>query len=636
MPEIAPFGTWRSPITTDLITQGAVSLGQVGVDGDTVYWTELRPWEAGRTVLVRRTPDGRRSDVTPAPMNVRSRVHEYGGQCFVAGRDGAWFVNGADNRIYRVDGEEAPRPLSRKAQASYADLVLDETRDRLIAVREDFAVTGESMNSLVAINFDGSVTVLASGADFYAFPRVSPDGADLAWIEWRHPNMPWDGTELKLAAFDANGGLSDAVIIAGGMTESIFQPGWSPGGDLYFVSDRSGFWNLYRAGNGERHYAMAAECGLPLWQFGMSTYAFLDDGRVALTHAVDGEWRLGILDLDTGALAPVETDYVSFNWLIGRAGTVWFVGGLADAPDQLTEWRPDEPSWTVLRRSSDTDLDPGSVSRAQTIRFPTAGGRHAYAYFYPPANAGYAAPDGEKPPLIVKGHGGPTGQSSNALALKIQYWTSRGFAVADVNYGGSSGYGRDYRQRLDGNWGVVDVEDCVNAARYLTDQGMVDGERMAITGGSAGGFTVLSALTFHDTFKAGCSAYGIGDLEALTRDTHKFESRYLDRLVGEWPEQADLYRQRSPIHHTERLSCPVIFLQGAEDKVVPPNQAESMVAVLQEKGLPVAYLLFEGEGHGFRRAENVRRALEAEFSFYAQVFGFEPADRIEPVRIDNL
>ena len=569
-------------------------------------------------------------------MNVRSRVHEYGGLCFVAGRGGVWFVNGADNRIYRAEADGAPKPLTRKDEASFSDLVLDESRDRLIAVREDFSGAGESMNSIVAIGFDGTITVLAEGADFYAFPRLSPDGDDLAWIEWRHPNMPWDGTELKLAAFDGAGKPSQPVTIAGGARESIFQPEWSPDGELYYVSDRSGYWNLYRAGTAERHYAMEAECGLPLWQFGMSTYAFLDAKRAVLTCAVEGEWRLGILDLDTGALASVETDYVSYSWIVGGGGVVRFAGGLADATDQLVEWRPEGNSWRVFRRSSDTDLDAGSVSRAETIRFPTAGGRTAYAYFYPPVNAGFSAPEGELPPLIVKGHGGPTGQSSNALALKVQYWTSRGFAVVDVNYGGSTGYGRDYRQRLDGNWGVVDVEDCVNAARYLAGQGMVDGERMAITGGSAGGFTVLSALTFHDVFKAGCSAYGIGDLEALTRDTHKFESRYLDRLVGEWPARADLYRERSPIHHTEQLSCPVIFLQGAEDKVVPPNQAESMVAALHEKGLPVAYLLFEGEGHGFRRAENVRRALEAELSFYAQVFGFDPADEIDPVHIENL
>jgi len=636
VPEISPFGTWRSDITTDLITQGAVSLGQVDVDGEDIYWTELRPWEAGRTVLVRRNAKGERADVTPAPMNVRSRVHEYGGLCFVAGNGGVWFVNGADNRIYREDGNGTSCPLTRKGDASFADLILDRERERLIAVREDFSGSGESSNSIVAIGYDGTVTVLAEGADFYAFPRLSPDGVDLAWVEWRHPNMPWDGSELRLAAFDSAGKLTDPVTIAGGIQESVFQPGWSPGGELYYVSDRSGYWNLYRAGSPERHYAMAAECGMPLWQFGMCTYAFLDDERAALTYAVDGEWKLGILDLGTGALERVETGYVSIAWMVAHDGAVRFVGGLADAPDQLIEWRPSDDSWTVLRRSSDTDLDPGSISKAQTIRFPTAEGREAYAYFYPPANAAFRAPQGERPPLIVKGHGGPTGQSSNALALKIQYWTSRGFAVVDVNYGGSTGYGRDYRQRLDGNWGIVDVQDCVNAARFLADQGMVDGDRMAITGGSAGGFTVLSALTFHDVFKAGCSAYGIGDLEALTRDTHKFESRYLDRLVGEWPEQADLYRRRSPIHHTELLSCPVIFLQGAEDKVVPPNQAESMVAALKEKGLPVAYLLFDGEGHGFRRAENVRRALEAELSFYAQVFGFDPADRITPVMIENL
>jgi len=636
VPTVAPYGSWESKVTTDLITQGAVSFGQIAADGDTVYWTELRPWEAGRSVLVSRTRDGEAADLTPAPFSVRSRVHEYGGLCFVAAEGAVWFVDGSDNRIYRVDQEATPTAVTRLAGCSYADLQYDRVRSRLIAVREQFNDHGEAINTLVAIGRDGEVRTLAGGADFYAYPRISPDGKTLAWIQWRHPNMPWNGTELYAATFDEEGDVGAPVQVAGGDAEAIFQPEWAPDGELYFVSDKSGYWNLYRAGPEGRHYAFDSEFGLPLWQFGMSTYAFLDASTAVAAHAEDGQWQLARLDLASGALSPIPCPYVTFGSLIQEAGTVLFAGGRPDGPEEMVSWRPGDGAWTVLRKSSDTVFSAEDVSVARAITFATPAGRDAHAYYYPPANSLFSAPQGEKPPLIVKGHGGPTGQATNALAWKIQFWTSRGFAVVDVNYSGSTGFGRAYRDRLYKQWGIADVEDCVQAALYLAEQGLADPDRMAISGGSAGGYTVLCALTFKDVFKAGASSYGIGDLEALARDTHKFESRYMDWLVGEWPAEAELYRARSPIHHTERLSCPVIFLQGADDKVVPPNQAEAMVAALEQKGLPVAYLLFQGEGHGFRKAENVRAALEAELSFYGQVFGFEPAGGVGKVKIENL
>ncbi len=634
----AAYGSWLSPITPERLTQGAVSIGQIAADGPYLYWTEMRPYEGGRNVLVRRDQNETQKDLTPAPLNIRSRVHEYGGAAFCVSEGTVWFVDGGDGRIYQIVGDNSPRILTRPGRRSFADLVPDRRHNRIIAVCETQGDGAEPENTLVSVDDSGTVQTLVSGADFYSFPRISPDGGDLVWIEWDHPNMPWDGTRLMVATIEADGQLGPKTQIAGGATESVFQPSWAPDGELYFVSDRSGYWNLYHAGDNHRHYPAEAEFGLPLWQFGMSTYAFLDEKRVLATHAVVGDWSLTIVDLETGQMTPVPGPWVTHNVMIGNgAGQVWFLGGYPDQPDALIALNPDTGDTEVVKVTADvSDIPKAGISVAEKISFETGDGLTAYAYFYPPANQDFAAPEGSLPPLIVKGHGGPTGQTTPDLTLKIQYWTSRGFAVVDVNYGGSAGFGRAYRQRLDGSWGITDVEDCVNAARYLADAGRIDGSAMAITGGSAGGYTTLSALTFHDVFKAGCSAYGIGDLVALTRDTHKFESRYPDRLIGHWPDAADLYRARSPLNHTDQLSCPVIFLQGADDKVVPPNQAEEMVAALKAKNLPVAYILFEGEGHGFRKAESIKSALEAELSFYGQVFGFEPAGDVEAIRIENL
>jgi len=646
---VAPYGAWKSPITSDLIVSQSIGLGGGTFDGGDVYWTEGRPAEAGRNVIVRRAPDGTTHDINPAPFNARTRVHEYGGGAMLVDHGSVIFSNFADQRLYRVALGAAPEAITSEAPLRYADCVVDAARNRLICVREDHgeaaAAHGEAVNTIAALALDGSAHddgvaqhVLVSGNDFYATPRLSPDGNTLAWLTWRHPNMPWDGTELWIAAVQPDGTLANAVLVAGGENESIFQPAWSPDGRLYFVSDRSGWWNLYRLDDGrvESLIAMAAEFGLPQWVFGMSTYAFESAERIICTYTQDGRDYLASLDTTTKTLTTLDVAFTSIDSIQAASGKALVRGASPTQATALVLLDLATGQQTVLKRANAIEIDPGYLSIPQPIEFPTTGELTAHGIFYPPQNRDYAAPEGEKPPLLVLSHGGPTGATSSAFSLGIQYWTSRGFAVLDVNYGGSTGYGRAYRERLNGQWGIVDVDDCVNGARYLAEQGLVDPARLAIRGGSAGGYTTLCALTFRDVFHAGASHFGIGDLEAMATDTHKFESRYLDRLVGPYPERRDLYVERSPIHHVERLNNPVIFFQGLEDKVVPPNQAETMVEALRNKGIPVAYLPFEGEQHGFRRAENIKRALDAELYFYGCIFGFELADPVEPVVIENL
>ncbi len=641
-PTTRPYGTWPSPITAELIVAGAIGLGGVAWDGDDIYWTEGRANEGGRTVLVRRR-GSRNEDITPQDFNARSRVHEYGGGAVLIADGVVYFVNFTDRRIYRQRDGAPPEPLTPKGPCRYADMVLDATRDRLICVREDHSLSGEPENTIVAIPLSGPMLgktagdVLVEGRDFLASPRLSPDGSQLAWLAWDHPNMPWDGTDLMLAHVGAEG-LVAVKRVAGGLDESIFQPEWSPRGVLHFVSDRSGWWNIYRLSGGKTVDAlcpMAAEFGLPQWVFAMTTYGFMADGRIAAAYTENGLWHLGVID-DTATLAPMDLPFTGISGLAIAGNQALFVGASTTRPSAVICLDLDTGDHQVIKRSTELDLDAGYLSVPEPVTFPTSGGGQAYAFYYPPANKDAAAPSGEKPPLVVRGHGGPTGATSPSFNLGIQYWTSRGLAVLDVNYRGSTGYGRPYRAALDGQWGVADVEDCVYGARYLVERGLADERRLAIRGGSAGGYTTLAALTFHDVFAAGASHYGIGDLMALTRDTHKFESRYLDRLIGPLPETEALYHDRSPIDHTERLSCPVIFLQGLDDRVVPPNQAEAMVDALKKKGLPVAYLAFTGEGHGFRQAENIKRALEAELYFFGRVFGFAPHDRISPVPIANM
>jgi dipeptidyl aminopeptidase/acylaminoacyl peptidase len=640
----APYGSWPSPITSDMIVGATVGLGQIALDGADTYWIELRPAEGGRNCLVRRTPDGQTTDVTPPDFNARTRVHEYGGGDFVVRGGTVFFSNFKDQRLYRQDAGGAPQPITPEREYRYSDPVFDARRNRLLAVREDHTVEGrEAVNTIVALDAGGANEdggrVLVSGNDFYASPRLSPDGARLAWQTWNHPNMPWDGCELWVAEVDEDGSPGEPELVAGGEEESIFQPEWSPDGTLYFASDRSNWWNLYRRGADgavEPVCEREAEFGTAQWVFAMSAYSFASAERIVCAYNEKGTWSLATLDTKTGQLARIETPYTEISYVRAAGDRVVFRGGSPTNRLAVVEVDLRSGAHNVLRRASEVVVDEGYLSIPRAVEFPTENGLTAHGFYYPPRNRDYAAPAGERPPLVVRCHGGPTATTTTTLRLDMQYWTSRGVAVLDVNYGGSTGYGREYRKRLNGQWGVVDVDDCVNGARHLINQGEVDGARCVITGGSAGGYTTLNALTFRDLFKAGASHFGISDLTVFVGDTHKFESRYLDRLVGPYPERADLYFERSAINFTDRLSCPIIFFQGLEDKVVPPNQAELMVEALRRKKLPVAYLPFEGEQHGFRKAENIKRALEGEMYFYSRVFDFPLADNVEPVEIENL
>ena len=637
--QIIPYGTWSSPLSADAIVADSVRLGELAISDGVIWWLEGRPSEGGRQVLVRRDADGNTQDMLPAPFSVRTRAHEYGGGALAVNAQQVWFCNDSDQRIYALNPGGQPTPITPEGAFCFAEAQFDARHNRLIAVLEEHTDTSaEPVNSLVAIDLgSGRIEILASGHDFYCAPRLHPDGGGVAFVTWDHPNMPWDGTELWVLALDAQGKAGELECIVGGANEAVTQPLWSPNGELFYISDKSGWWNLYRVGDHGSECVLARDndFGKPHWQFGTRTYGFVDANRLICAWADEGSWRLGQLNLVQRSLQELNLAFTDFDAVHVSDGTIACLAGAPDATGCVTMIDVATERATVLRESAVFAVDADYLSRPESIRF-LSGDFQVHAFFYPPANATQRAANESLPPLIVIGHGGPTGATSAVLNTRIQYWTTRGFAVVDVNYRGSTGFGRAYRDALKEQWGVADVEDCVNAARYLADAGRVDPERLAIRGGSAGGFTALAALVFHDTFKAGASHYGISELEALATDTHKFESRYLDSLIGPYPQMQARYRERSPIHHTDRLNCPVIFFQGLEDRVVPPNQAEMMVDALRSKGLPVAYLAFAGERHGFRRAETIKRTLEAELYFYGKVFGFTPADAIEPVEIENL
>jgi dipeptidyl aminopeptidase/acylaminoacyl peptidase len=630
--QLAPFGSWKSPITADAIVADSIGLSSIVLDGTDIYWLESRPQEAGRSVIVRRTADGQSEDITPSGYNVRNRVHEYGGAAYTVVDGRVYFSNNADNCLYiqdlRSEDPQQVRQLTHEHSKRYADLTVDTRNQRLICVQEEHdSAEFEPLNTIVSISLTqpDDVRILVGGCDFYAAPRLSPDGTKLVWLSWNHPNLPWDGTNLQMATV-SNGYLSAPVPIAGGATETIFQPQWSSDDTLYFVSDRTGWGNLYCWHNGsvKEIYPFAAEFSLPQWIFGMSTYALIGN-RIVCTYSQHGIWQMGLINTLSGHFTKLHVAYTDIANICATGNLVVCCGASATQTNEIVTLDLLTESREVLKRSNQVKIDPGYLSIPQSIEFPTTDGQTAYAFYYPPTNQDYQPLLGEKPPLLVKSHGGPTAAASNQLSLKTQYWTSRGFAVVDVNYGGSTGYGKAYQHRLDGKWGIVDVDDCTNAALFLVKQGLADANRLAISGGSAGGYTTLAALTFGTTFKAGASYYGVSDLIALAKDTHKFESQYLDRLVAPYATEPDVYRTRSPLYFTKQLSCPIIFFQGLEDKVVPPNQAEMMVDALKAKGIPVEYVTFPDEQHGFRQAANIKRALTDEFSFYARIFGFEPA-----------
>jgi dipeptidyl aminopeptidase/acylaminoacyl peptidase len=638
---IAPYGAWHSTIRIDDVVSDVVILGEPWLDGDDVFWLEGRPIERGRRVLVRAAADGSTTDLTPAPYNVRTGVHEYGGGSYVVTGGVVVFSNLADGRLYRLDpGAEAPVPLTPAGPFRYADLRPDLGRRRFYGVREDHTGDGEPVNTIVSIPLDGGdVRVLVYGSDFVAAPRLAPDGARLAWLEWDHPDMPWDATRLRVAAFEADGTLGEAALAAGGPDESIVQPEWSPDGTLHLVSDRSGWWNLYRLVDGPRLEPLApmeAEFADPAWIFDRSSYGFLADGAIVAIARSGGRDHLFRIEPDL-LVGEIETPFTELDALRVAEHAVVAMAGRSGDPAVVARFDPSTLAPAgVLRRASTIAIDPATIAEPESIEFPTTGGRTAHALYYHPTNPAFIAPDGERPPLLVLSHGGPTSNATTSLDLGKQLLTSRGIAVVDVDYGGSTGYGREYRQRLDGQWGVVDVDDCVAAARFLVERGDVDPDRLAIEGGSAGGYTTLAALAFRDVFAAGISLFGVGDLELLEIDPHKFESQYNHRLVGPYPEAAALYRERSPNHFVDAFSSPVLILQGLDDRVVPPSQAEAIVAALAAKDIPHAYIAFEGEGHGFRGAYAIRRTIEARLSFLGQVFGFEPADTLEPLEMPGL
>ncbi|KAA8887134.1 S9 family peptidase [Nocardia colli] len=649
-----PFGSWPTSITSEFVVTAAVRLWEVRVDGADVYWSEGRPSEGGRTQIVRRGADGTVTDLLPDGMNARTAVHEYGGAAWWV-RDGVlWFTNWADQRLYRLESGGVPVPLSPVPAGPRGERFADGEVSRdgtfLVAVRESHPADGRGAidvrNEIVRLSADraSQPEILVSGPDFVAAPRLSPDGGSLALVSWDHPSMPWDDTVLRVR--DLATGAD--TVVAGGPGESVMEPRWQSDGSLLFLSDRSGWWNLYRwtsDGTVAPVIELDAEIGMPAWQLGSSRYAVLEDGSIVFARWRDGYDGFGLRRPD-GSVADLDLPFSAIT-AIERVGADAVVVVAATPATELGVYRIEFASGAAkfesIRAPRDLGLDPASFSVPEAISFPSVDDsgapRTAHALFYPPASNDYRGPAGELPPLLVMIHGGPTSSALPMLSLQTQYWTSRGFAVVDVNYGGSTGFGRAYRELLKGAWGVVDVADCIAAAAWLGEQNRVDAQRLAIRGGSAGGYTTLAALARTDTpFAAGADHFGVADLEALAADTHKFESRYLDGLIGEYPARRDIYRERSPIHHVDRLRKPLIVLQGSDDPVVPLNQSEMIVEALRARRIPVAFLVFEGEQHGFRRAENIRRALDAELSFYGQVFGFTlPASEgIEPVVVENL
>jgi dipeptidyl aminopeptidase/acylaminoacyl peptidase len=635
MPEARPYGSWPSPITASSLAQGAITISGAAASGGSIWWSEQRASEGGRTVVLR---DG--TDVTPEGMNARTQVHEYGGGAWWLDGSTLYFTNWTDQRLYRQDEGSAPVAITPEPDIPrglrYADGVVSNDGSAVMCVLERHVEGREATNEIALLPTDGSVGPhdVVSGNDFYSNPRLSPDGTRMAWLEWSHPNLPWDGTFLYVCDVTHEYGIRKAHVVAGAMDESIYQPNWSPDGVLHYISDRNGWWNLYREDQREAVFATEADIGSPQWVFGQSRYVFSADGSIVCVATRKASETL--LVVRDGRAQEVELPYTQIASLAAMDdGRVLFVATGPTTHQELVALDISSGSVDVIKRTRESSVDRAYISVPEAIEFPSEG-RTAHAFYFAPKNPEFEGPSGEKPPLVVFSHGGPTGNVYPTLDLGIQFWTSRGFAVVNVNYGGSTGFGRDYRRLLNANWGVVDVEDCVNAARFLVERGDVDGERLAIRGGSAGGFTTLAALVFTDTFKAGANYYGVSDFTPFVEDTHKFESRYLDSLVGAYPEQKQLYYDRSPANFVDRISAPVITFQGTEDAIVPPSQSERVVNALREKKIPCAYITYEGEQHGFRKAENIIHSLESELYFYGRVFGFDPADEIDPVEIENL
>lgn len=636
---VQPYGSWQSPLSAETVVSQAITLTVPHIEGDAVYWMEGRPAEKGRIAVVRRK-NGKNADVFSHEFSARTRANEYGGSCYTIHNNVVYFCNEKDQRIYQATIASAPMPITPDANMRYADLVYDDRRSILYCIREDYSPQKEPITTIVKIDpqEESAGEVVASGHDFYSNARLSPGSTRLAYLCWDHPNLPWDGCKLMLHEIKRDGSLQEGICVAGGPDESIFQPSFGPDGTLYFVSDRSGYWNLYRYSNGkvEALYPMEAEFGAPMWVYGLSMYAFVPNNGsydIVCAYTVRGIDYLGHLSLKNFTMKQLDVPYTSIKYVQADDKGVYFIGSSPTEPATLVRMDLAHNKCEVLQRSRTLNLEEGMISLPQEIEFTTEDGKKAYGFFYPPMNPHFIGPESERPPLIVRCHGGPSGCSTTAINMETQYWTTRGIAVFDVNYGGSTGFGRDYRERLRENWGVVDVNDACGGALHLAQMGLVDRDRLAIKGGSAGGYTSLAAISFRDVFHAAVSYFGLCDLEKMTEESAKFESRYHETLVGPYPAWKKKYIERSPIHFVKNIHCPVLLLHGTEDKVVLPAQSETIFKALKKKGIPTYYLLFEKEGHGFRQAPNMKKALEAEVLFYAKIFGFDLA---EPPKRDVL
>ncbi|MRX28460.1 S9 family peptidase [Kangiella sp. HZ709] len=619
---IAPFGHWQSDISTEMLAAKSNRLGQMKVIGNSVYWLESRAQDKGRGVIVKYC-NGKTVDITPEGYSVKTRVHEYGSGDFWGAKGKIIFANDKDQRLYLQNlVSETVRPLTQESETKlglrYADGDLSDLHNFTVCVREFHPKDSNAhqvINDLISCHIEtGEVKVIANGADFYSNPRISPDGKRICWLQWSHPNMPWDETELWQADIYSDGDVGNPLKVAGGDQTSIYNPQWTDDNQLIYVSDSNGWWHIYL--NGElSHDFDEIEFGFPQWQFGCNSFQLIDNKLYAI-GTKKGEQNLYKIDLETSEVELLEKRFCYFNGQLTKVDEQLFFMAASKVKSlsiYLLDSKTNEISPLVPAKNS---FQFQSISQGQHLTFSTTKDAKAHGFFYPPANDDYQNPTNELPPLIVMSHGGPTGMTDAGFNLQVQFWTNRGFAVADVNYRGSTGYGRKFRDSLKGQWGIYDVDDCIAMAQHLVQEGKVDINRLAIRGGSAGGYTTLCALTFHDKFKVGMSRYGVADLLSLAQDSHKFEIRYLDTVVGPLPESEKLYLERSPSEHTDKLSCPILLLQGLEDKVVPPSQSEAMVKALEAKGLAYEYIEFEGEGHGFRKPATIIKAFEAELEFY--------------------
>jgi dipeptidyl aminopeptidase/acylaminoacyl peptidase len=637
-----PYGSWPSPITAASVVEGSRGLSSLSFDGDYLYWVESRPEEGGRNTIMRWAAGGEPEEILPAPWYARTRLQEYGGRCVLVVDGTVWFSNFEDQRLYRLAPGSEPEAITPEAELRYAGCILDHTRNRLIGVREDHRAQGEASNTLVALplNSVSEGEVLFADCDFVSAPCLSPDGTRIAFTSWHHPNMPWDNTSLWSAGFDADGRLEGLTLHNDGMQESAINPQWDEGNQLYAITDRDNWWKIYRV-TGDRFTAIGsgidyAEIGGPDWVVGQNFYHLLADGKILAQVMAGGVEHAVVIDPATSSSVPLELASASIIDMLPVDDRLFIINAATDRPPALLETDLSGNTRAIIRTSSDFSLDSGWAPQYQLVSFPAGRGATAHGIYLPPTNPGVQAPEGDAPPLIVSVHGGPTAVSTPAFRLSQLYWTSRGFAVLDLNYRGSTGFGRRYRRALYGQWGIADVEDAVAGATWLAEQGLADPDRLIIRGGSAGGYTTLAAHAFHDVFAAGASYYGVSDLEALATDTHKFESRYLDQIIGPYPERRDLYIERSPIHNLAGFSAPLLLLQGLDDPVVPPNQSEMIFKALKSRGIATAYLAFEGESHGFRKAQNQIRSLQAELYFYARVLDFDTAEELPDLEIEGL